>query len=54
MTDNDKTDPYNGKLDDDDDADLGPSKDDDAADDIAAALPGDETVAKVEGSGPLP
>ena len=45
-------DPYDGSL--PDDADLGPSDDDTVADDIAAAIPSDNSAAKADGSGPLP
>ncbi|CAN5277919.1 hypothetical protein BH11ACT2_BH11ACT2_23400 [soil metagenome] len=54
MSDDKKTDPYNGEL--PDDADLGSSnaKNDDVIDDIEDALPGDESGLKTDGSGPLP
>ena len=46
-----KKDPYNGEL--ENDADL---ESDDAADDVAAAVPGDGDAKglRTEGSGPLP
>jgi hypothetical protein len=50
------TNPYEGEL--PADPDLAPAeddtKDDDLGDDIAAALPGDESVARAESGGPLP
>ena len=51
MTDK-KNDPLDGEL--ENDADLGPAEDDDAADDIAAALPGDASGMRVDGGAPLP